>query len=123
MELALYRPPSEDHKLVLGEGLICESPQAYTTLNADWYASGTDESDTNAFGIQKISELPTTVSDCRESTGNGQTDSPSGDGRSRDGKPVRSTQSTKLPSDLGHMPMDEVVQGTSAQWKTWKRCE
>ncbi|KAH6722673.1 hypothetical protein BKA61DRAFT_569185 [Leptodontidium sp. MPI-SDFR-AT-0119] len=111
MELALYRPPSEDHKLVLGEGLIY------------WYASGTDESDTNAFGIQKISELPTTVGDCRESTGNGQTDSPSGDGRSRDGKPVRSTQSTKLPSDLGHMPMDEVVQGTSAQWKTWKRCE
>lgn len=81
-------------------------------LNVDWYASGTDESDTNASDIQKISELPATVGERGESTGNGQTDSLNGDGRSRDGKRA-SPQHTKHKSTLGPWidAVDEAVQG------------
>ncbi|KAG9239931.1 hypothetical protein BJ878DRAFT_337252 [Calycina marina] len=80
--------------------------------NADWYHSGTDESDMNASGIQKISEFPATGGQREESTSNGQTDSPNGDGQSRDGK-NSSPQHAKHKTTLGPWThaVDEAVQG------------
>lgn len=79
-----------------------------------WYGSGTDESDTNASGTNKIDEVPATVAirDYIEDTGNGQTESPNGEGQSREGKRA-SPQHAKHKSTLGPWThaVGEAVQG------------
>ncbi|KAH7374080.1 hypothetical protein BKA64DRAFT_714899 [Cadophora sp. MPI-SDFR-AT-0126] len=79
-----------------------------------WYGSGTDESDTNASGNQMIDELPATdaVNDRGESTSKGQTDSPNGDGRSREGKRA-SPEHVKHKDSLGPWThaLVEAIQG------------
>lgn len=79
-----------------------------------WYGSETDESDTNASGTNKIDEVPATVAvrDCTEDTGNGQTESPNGEGQSRQGKRT-SPQHAKHKSTLGPWThaVGEAVQG------------
>lgn len=82
----------------------------------DWYGTGTEESDTNASGNHKINELPATdaVSKRVDGTSKGQTDSPNGDGRSRDGKRA-SPQHAKL-GPWTHA-VDEAVQGMNTAQK------
>jgi len=90
-------------------------------VSADWYANGTDESDTNASGDHKS---PDPEGEGGESIGNGQTESPNGDGRSRDGKRA-SPQHPKHKATLGPWThaVDEAVQGMNTAQRAIKNLQ
>ncbi|KAL5318074.1 hypothetical protein ACEPPN_015178 [Leptodophora sp. 'Broadleaf-Isolate-01'] len=85
--------------------------------SADWYASGTDESDTNAAGNHKISELSATgaVGERADSNDSGQTDTRNGTRRTREGKRA-SPPRLKHESTLGPwtQAVGEVIEGMGA---------
>ncbi|KAL5315419.1 hypothetical protein ACEPPN_016286 [Leptodophora sp. 'Broadleaf-Isolate-01'] len=86
-------------------------------VSADWYASGTEESDTNATGNHKISELSTTyvVGERANGNGNGQTDTRNDTRRYREGKRANQPR-LNYESTLGPwtQAVDEAIKGMGA---------
>jgi chromosome segregation ATPase len=90
-------------------------------VSADWYASVTDESDTNAADKHNVPELSATwaVGERADSNDNGQTDTRNSTRRSREGKRA-SPPRLKLESTLGQwtQAVDEAINGMEVAQRT-----